>query len=178
MKKIAGMALIIALCASPLLAQNRPFERAAGFPAAGALKEYLGLSDQQVSDLAAVNKLALEAAKPYMDQIATLRRSMKDAADKAAVQAQIQALHTDIQGVCATYRVQAQAKLTPAQKTALGALEAALQLQAAAHEAARFNLIDGPGRFGPGGRGGMMRRGPGFGGMGMPPAGAPMRSRP
>ncbi len=171
--KIANLFAAALLLAGTAMAQQMPPDRPFGpwMPRPEALKNYLSLSDQQMSDLEAARRAFFDAARPLLRQIAEKRQALQAALGKDPIDtAQVQQVRTDIKTLTgqlensrSEYAKQARGTLTAAQITALGTLEQALAMQAAAREAAALNLIQSPeGHFGPLGamqpRGGGPRR--------------------
>ena len=182
--------LLTVAVATTLLAQppvRRPFAAGeqAGQPAPRftALKDYLGLTDAQVTALADARKKQVEAAQPIREQLRAkaeaLRTEMQKASpDGAAIGSLIvdikklrEQLRTSHQGV----NSDALAVLNPDQQAKLKALDDARKLFPAAAQASAAGLIAAPERPAGMGPGAGFRRDMGrrMGmGMGMGPMGA------
>jgi Spy/CpxP family protein refolding chaperone len=122
--------------------------------AAGGLKAYLGLSDQQVTELRQLRKSEFQAVRPMFQDMRTkamaLRNLLKTSnPDPAAVGQATLALKTEreqIAAATANYRNQAVQKLTPDQQAKLQALAQARKLAPDFRQASALGLL-------PGGRG-------------------------
>ncbi len=178
--KITSISLAVVVCVGTLFAQRGPFDRGprAELFQADQLKDYLGLSDQQLQDLKGVQSSFRDAAQPLMQQIAEKMRAVRQAlkqdpnADVSQLRTDIAGLQTGVQNLRAQYRVQAQNYLTGEQTAKLAALQKALELMPAAHQAVGLNLLEPPEGF-PAGAVGPQFRGPrGMGGPAfrVPPA--------
>ena len=97
------------------------------------IQSYLNLTDAQISSLHELGQSERAALKPIFEQAA----ASKDFAS----------LRQQAAPIRASFQQQAQAVLTPAQKTQLAALENAASLMPAMHEAGALNLLapKGPG---------------------------------
>ncbi len=155
--KITSVALTLLISVAALFSQR-------GFPPPGPppdgmptdqVKIYLGLTDQQLSDLASIQSAFREAADPLMQQIGEKMQALREAEHQASIdttlvtqlQADIATLQTQLETLRAPYRVKSLAVLTDQQKTSLAALQQALDLMRAAHQAAGLNLLDAPDLF-------------------------------
>jgi len=178
--KIVTVWMVVLLCCGVLPADQRPFDRAprADGIQADQLKTYLGLSDQQLQDLKALQGQFREAARPIAEQLGEKAKELRqarqqDPVDEALVsrlQAEIAGLQSQVAVLRTQFQSHAQGVLTADQMARLAALEQALALVPAAHQAAALNLLDAP--EGAPGRG----MGPQSGGRrnpGGPPAGFP-----
>ncbi len=178
--RIVTVMMAVLLCCGVLLAEQRPFDRAQRMEGiqTDQLKTYLNLSDQQLLDLQAAQNQFREAARPIAEQLRQKAQELRqarqqDPVDEALVsklKADIAALQSQVGTLRTQFQLQAKAVLTADQTAKLSALQQALELMQAAHQAAALNLLDAPeGAPGPGGR-------PPFGGRrapGGPPAGVP-----
>jgi len=155
MTRIASFALGL-LLAVPVVLPAQPGppdgDRPGRAPAFEELKDYLGLSDQQITDLRAVQSASREAIRPIFEQIAAKRRVLRDAMRQeprdellvGQLMSDLEDLRAQPAAKRAEFRDDALNILTAEQRTALAALEQALTLLPAAGQAARFNLIEGP----------------------------------
>jgi len=167
MKKLVVVAMC--LCAALAVAQQMPRRgamMAAGGPGAFAaapagpvaLKEALGLTDDQVSRLQALRKEQADANtasfQSIRDKQKLLDDTLKAGGGSAAALGQllldIDAARRGVQDVDKKYHTLALAVLTADQNTKLAQLEAALKLQPAAQQAIGLNLIQGTAVPGPG----------------------------
>ncbi|NWG13690.1 MAG: Spy/CpxP family protein refolding chaperone [Acidobacteria bacterium] len=178
--KIKTLSLAALLCAGGLFAQRGPFgggPRPGVFPV-DQLKEYLGLSDQQLQDLKRVQSSLRDASEPLMQQIAEKMKSLRETlrqdpnADVSRLKSDIAKLQSDVQSLRAQYKTQALGYLTGDQTAKLAALKKAFELMPAAHQAVGLNLLDPPAGVPRGGVGPQFR---GPGGMAGPGIGAPPR---
>ena len=163
---------IVVFAASALLAQGPGGPPRHGMSEAArttAVQSYLNLTDAQIASLKQLRQSEREALKPIMDQMAPLHQSLRTqlqsaSADATAVgklELSIQSLEKEAAPIRASFQQQAQAVLTPAQKTQLAALQSAAALMPAIHEATMLNLLSPPeGQEGPGGAGPRGRFGP------------------
>ena len=134
-----------------------------------ALKQTLGLADDQVDKLRQLQKLNREALAPLAKQMGdkqrALHQAMRDGTTGQAGStqlAEIEALRKQIATAQAANRTQSAALLNAAQKQKLQALQDAAKLMPSVHEAAMLDLVERPAGAGPGGAGRMMMgRGPG-----------------
>lgn len=140
-----------------------------------ALKDYLGLTDSQVTALREARVKQAEANKPVLDQIRTkteaLRTEMQkanpDASVVGALQVEIKKLREQLRESRQGVSPDALAVLTPDQQTKLKALEEARKLFPAAAQAGAVGLIAAPEPPAGAGTGfGPMRRGDGMRPMG------------
>jgi Spy/CpxP family protein refolding chaperone len=146
-----------------------------------AIQTYLKLSDQQVTDLKALQTTMRVDIKPLAQQLAdktkTLRDELKkdpvDAATVSALRKDIDALKSQIGAKRDEYGVKARKVLSGDQLKALDALQQALALLPAARQAIGLNLMEVPEDLrGLIGRGGRMGAGAGMGaGSGRPMVG-------
>jgi Spy/CpxP family protein refolding chaperone len=148
-------------------------------PAGGqqALQAFLGLTDQQMTQLRQMRQQQMQAERPAMQQINSKQRELNQllatpGADPAAVgklMIEIANLRKSAPQPGRTLQNQALAVLTPEQKTKLTQLQEAQKLIPAINQATMLGLIEplerpagmGPLGFGPEGRRGRMQgRGP------------------
>jgi len=158
--------IIVTLAAAALFAQGPGGPRMHRMAAQGKTTEvqtYLNLTDAQISSLQQLRQSERTALQPIMEQIGPLRQSLRsqeqsgnaDATAVGKLVLSIQSLEQQAAPIRASYQQQAQAVLTAAQKTQLAALQSALALMPAIHQAIGLNLLtppkgaDGPGGFGP-----------------------------
>jgi Spy/CpxP family protein refolding chaperone len=134
----------------------------------------LALTEDQLTNLATVQRELREATKPLGEELRDLARQLRDVmksdpvdeAMAADLRAAIKEKREEIGAARAESRLASQAFLTPEQMEKLAMLEEALALQKVAQQAVMLNLIEGSGMgrgfgIGMGGRG---RRGqPGLG---------------
>jgi Spy/CpxP family protein refolding chaperone len=121
---------------------------------AEALKEYLKLTPQQVTDLQAVRSSMREAVRPLVQglepKVKALRQELrKDPVDSEAVsrlRKELDEARSAIRAKRDEFGAKARAVLTPDQVSSLQALDQALKLQRAAHQAAQLGLIERPER--------------------------------
>lgn len=119
-----------------------------------ALKEYLALTDSQVTQLKDLRTKRFEAAKPIMEQIRTKSQELKtlldganpDPAKVGQLTVEIKQLREQVRNLRTSDQDAALAILTPEQKTKLKALEDALKLMPAAHQAVGLGLLEAPER--------------------------------
>jgi len=129
-----------------------------------ALKEALGLTDDQVTRLQALQKERADAnAASFQTQREkqkllddTLAAGGATAATLGQLLLDIQATRTAVQEIDKKYHTLALAVLTSDQTTRLATVEAALKLQPAAQQAIGLNLIEGSAAGAAGGPGRMM----------------------
>ncbi len=164
--------LLALLLAGTAFAQQGPpaGARGAGRPAFQALKNYLSLTDAQVTNLTAVETALREALKPLHQDLLAKRQALfaenqKTTPDPnvvAQLKQDIANLLTQIQDQRSNYQKQALAYLNPDQLDLLAKLNDVLKLMPVARAAAALDLItppDGMGmRMAGAGRGLMMRR--------------------
>jgi Spy/CpxP family protein refolding chaperone len=164
--------LTLLLCFGTIAAQSiGPMERGFRGPEIQAekLKAYLNLTDQQWTDLQAVQTAFREASQPTQEKMAqksqTLRQTMEqgtaDQTTMTQLKSEMETLRTEVQTLRATYRTRSLALLTDDQKTSLAALEKAMELMGTAREAMFWNLIESTKGSPEGGMG--MAGGPGHG---------------
>jgi Spy/CpxP family protein refolding chaperone len=170
----ATLFLAAALLVTTAYAQQGQPGRFQGRAAAStdAIKTYLKLSDQQVTDLKALQTAMRDELKPLVQQLADKTRTLRDELRKDPVDtATVSALRKDIDTLKSQistkrddYGVKARKVLSGDQLKALDALQQALALLPAAHQAVGLNLIEVPedlrGLIGGGGR---MGAGVGYG---------------
>ncbi len=165
---IKAILLAATLSAPMLLAQPGPGPRGPRMANLDAVTQYLGLTDQQVTDLQTARKdFFTNELRPIMEQIhekqQTLREEMQRDAPNAAIVGQLQvdiaALRDQIKAKHGAQVEQLRSTLTDEQKTKLDALQQAAELLPAIQEARGLSLLAAP-------AGGM---GPGAGGMGFGP---------
>lgn len=180
--------LLTVAVATTLLAQppaRRPF--AAGnqtgqqAPRFTALKDYLGLTDAQVTALADARKKQFDATQPAREQLRAkvdalrteMRKDNPDGSVIGSLTVEIKKLREEMRTAHRAVSPAALAVLTPDQQAKLKALEEARKLFPAAAQAGAAGLIaapEWPEGMGPGAG---FRRGMGRGmGMGMGPMGA------
>ena len=147
---------------------------------ADALKQYLNLTDAQVTQLKDLRKQQAESLRPTMEQIRSKRQQLGEAVRaQSPDSALIGQLTVDIKNLAASLKsartdlsAKAQAVLTPDQKTKLASLDEARKLMAAAGQATALGLLAPP--EGAGGQGmGMMMGRPGARRMMRGPNGPP-----
>lgn len=116
------------------------------------LKQYLNLSDAQMTGLQQVQTQRRQAESLFYQQInerqrqlnALLQAGSNDAASIGRLMVEINNLRRQLPLPTAQYRAAALAVLTDAQKAKLPALAEALRLQQPANEATWYDLIDRP----------------------------------
>ncbi|HLK67977.1 MAG TPA: hypothetical protein VKU19_31305 [Bryobacteraceae bacterium] len=148
MRHIYSLALFFA--AVPLWAQPAlPITPAIPTPAITALKQYLNLTDAQVTSLTAIVQQKASAIEQVNQQIAQKNQSLATMLASAnpnpttvgQTLIDIQNLEKQLAPTTEPYHTEALAILTPAQATLLSNLNTALQLQATACEAVNVNLL-------------------------------------
>lgn len=154
MKRTGIVILAVLLTAGVASAVQGPHRGRPGGGAFGTdqIKAYLGLSDQQLQDLANVQTALRETAAPLVQQIREKVKALSEAlhqdpVDSALVsqlKADLAALRDQESALRAQYRVHAQNVLSAEQKSKLEALQQVLQLMTAAREATGLNLLDAP----------------------------------
>jgi hypothetical protein len=167
------------LIAGSVFAQQGPRRRVAGSGAVAlqGLKNYLSLSDDQVSSLKTVEAQMRDALRPIVQELAAKTRALRDENQKPSPDAnvvkqlkeEITGLRDQIRTQRADFQKQLQGFLNADQVASLADLNQALKLLPVARAAAALNLIDsaaaaGVGRFGqrsPAGLRMLMRRGQG-----------------
>jgi len=155
MKRVLASLSLLLFCTGVLFAQQRPLSR--GIPPGEfppkQLKDYLGLTDDQILALKKLQLEFREAARQSHEQMAKLvgqlRQALKeDPIDSGLVsqlRADIEIQQNNIKELRTDYRISAQDKiLTEGQAKLLATLQQALQLVPAAQQAAGLNLIEGP----------------------------------
>ncbi len=151
--KIATVSLVVLVGAAFLLAQQGTFRR--GEPTYDELQEIMGLSDQQVEDLKAVNTAFRESIQPLAGDLSDLRGALReqvqsDTPDVTLIeqlQAEIQNIKDQIHQQADEFRAAALGILTSEQVDTLAALDEALSVQGAIRDAIGLNLLevsDGP----------------------------------
>jgi Spy/CpxP family protein refolding chaperone len=117
---------------------------------AGALKEYLGLSDAQVQQIREIAKQQAEGVKPIADQMREKANALREEMKKESPdQAKVGQLSVDLKNLREQMKSKRAARgdsisaiLTPEQRTKLKALEEAAKLGPAVRQAAALGLID------------------------------------
>lgn len=165
--------LLILFAGAVLMAQTPPEPG----PRAGAVKEALGLTDDQVTELVELRKQERETLRTVSQQVRekslALRQAVNAGADAATVGALTLEIHTlrqQIHGVNEQFHNNAVGLLNADQLAKLKQLEEAAKLRPAIGAATALNLLQpprqglgGPAMFqGPGGRG-ISAMGPGGG---------------
>lgn len=140
---------------------------------AGAVKDYLGLTEDQITQLNDLRRAERQANQAVFEQLAGKQKSLREllqggSSDAAAIgklQLEIETLRKQLEQSRARLRDQARAVLNASQQAKLKTLEEAAALQPAIAGAGALNLLDMPGPWG-----GMMGGGPGsgFGGRRQP----------
>ena len=115
------------------------------------VKNYLGLSDQQLQDLASIQNSLREATASLIHQAGDKRQAVQqntvDAAAVTQLRSDLDALQTQERNLRAPYKARALAVLTNQQQASLANLQQALDLMQAASQAAALNLLDMPQGF-------------------------------
>ena len=176
------------LCATTLVAQGpRALERGEGHRGRGmrgpgmhseALNSYLNLTEQQVAELKTARQTSREESRPIMQALRekgqALREEMRMESPNPGVigdlTVEVKDLRDQLKAARTAQRNQLLGLLTEEQRgqveeleRVMEELERVISLQAAAHQAAAMNFIEGPERS-PGMRGGRGGKGrPGFG---------------
>ena len=169
------------LCATTLVAQGpRALERGEGHRGRGmrgpgmhseALNSYLNLTEQQVAELKTARQTSREESRPIMQALRekgqALREEMRMESPNPGVigdlTVEVKDLRDQLKAARTAQRNQLLGLLTEEQRGQVEELERVISLQAAAHQAAAMNFIEGPERS-PGMRGGRGGKGrPGFG---------------
>jgi Spy/CpxP family protein refolding chaperone len=160
--------VLLMLSTSLLLAQAPPPARgpqpgAQAAPARAELKSFLGLTDQQFTQLVQLRRDEQEALRPIREQMAVKTEALRDALaagtpDAAAVgqlTLDVRALRQQVRQINEDYHSRAIGLLDDAQKTKLQTLQRLMRLQPAVNAATALNLLLPPQqRMGPGQRGG------------------------
>jgi Spy/CpxP family protein refolding chaperone len=116
------------------------------------LKSYLQLSDKQVQDLTALLTSFRDTVKPIHEQIRTDQKQLKQEMDKASPDSSVVAqllvkvknLRNQIKAKRDGLQPQLLALLSDSQRSQLAALQQALTVEPAAHQAAALGLIEAP----------------------------------
>lgn len=145
--------LTLPLCALALLAQPAPPQA----PPVQALKQYLSLADEQVTQLTQLRREQARAVQPVAQQTREKRVALRtlleggtaDSATVGRAVLDLDALRKQFRQIDERYQAQARQILTAAQKEKLEALADAAKLQPAIRQAAGLNLIDRPAPGGP-----------------------------
>jgi Spy/CpxP family protein refolding chaperone len=117
-----------------------------------AVKAHLGLTDNQVRSLEDIMRARHEAERTFYQQLAEKERALHallesastDAAQVGRLMIEINQMRRQGPGSSAGYRRSALAVLNPEQTVKLAALDSALKLSIAAHQAISLNLLDYP----------------------------------
>lgn len=160
------LTLAAGLMAQPPEGRGPGRQHRGGAAPVSALKQTLGLTDDQVDKLRQLQKSQRTAMEPLAKQMAEKQRALHQAmregtaeqAGKTAL-AEIETVRKQMATARAANRTQAVALLNPAQKQKLQALEEAAKLMASVREAAMLDLVEAPMGGPPAGPGLMMRRG-------------------
>jgi hypothetical protein len=148
--------LLLILSTTVLLAQAPP-------PARAELKSFLGLTDQQLTQLVQLRRDEQAALRPIREQMAVKAKALRDAMaagapDAAAVgqlTLDVRNLRQQVIQANQDYHNQALGLLDDAQKTKLQTLQRLMRLRPAVDAATALNLLlPPPQRMGPGMRGG------------------------
>jgi Spy/CpxP family protein refolding chaperone len=155
MKKLTGI-IAMFLLSGVLMAQvgDGTQQRRRRAPRINEVKELLALTEQQMTDLAAVQREMRGAAQPITQELRDLAMQLRDVVksdpvDEAAaadLRAAIKAKREEIGALRSESRLAAHSILTAEQMETLAKLEEALALQRAAEQAVMLNLIEGPER--------------------------------
>jgi Spy/CpxP family protein refolding chaperone len=174
--RFAGLLLSGILFAGTVFAQQGPRQRIAngGALQLQALKNYLNLSDAQISDIRTVRDSMRDAHRPLVQELAAKTRALRDENQKAApdpnVVAQLKERISDLRDQIQTQREgfqeQMRGFLNQDQLASLERLEEVVRLFPVARAAVAFDLIGSPDGAGAGrlglrglaGAGRMMRR--------------------
>ncbi len=143
------------LLAGSLMAQQPPGPgpmRHQGTPQVAALKDALGLSDVQVTQLTQIMKDRNAAVQPMFSQIRDKRTSLREklnagsssASDVGQLEIDIAALQKQIPEVQKQYIDKARSVLNADQLNKLKTIEDAAKLMPAVREATVLSLIEGP----------------------------------
>ena len=170
--------LLLILSTSLLLAQTPPASvpqpGAQAAPARAELKSFLGLTDQQLTQLVQLRRDEQAALRPIREQMAVKAKALRDAlaadAPDAAVVGQltldVRTLRQQVRQSNEDYHSRGIGLLDDAQKTKLQTLERLMRLQPAVNAATALNLLLPPQpALGAGQRGGAGRGGAGAPGM-------------
>jgi Spy/CpxP family protein refolding chaperone len=142
----------------------RPVRARAGFD---ALKDYLGLTQEQLEQLNTVRSSTWDELQPLRREAAEKARALREAMKKdpidsnlvTSLRADIKALRDKMEAGRDEVGTAARKVLTQEQLAKLDRLQEALKLQAAARQAIALRLIEPPEGVGPmGGGPGMMMR--------------------
>lgn len=161
--------LVLIATAGCMLAQSPDL------PPVDALKAYLNLTDSQVQALQQIHQQDRQANRVTIQKMRQTQANLDDLLQKGGADAattgrmvlDIQEMQSSLKKTRGAFNAQAASTLTPEQKTKLAALQAALQLMPAIHEASSFGLLASP--QGDTAMGGRYGRGPGGPGRHGPP---------
>lgn len=154
--KIVKVSLAVLLLAGMALAQQGAAGRGQmRAQPAGALKDYLKLTDDQIASIRAVRAATRETLNPMAQQLKqksqALREALKaDPIDSNAVSGlrkEIAALRDQIKAARTEAGTKTRSVLDATQLGLLAELEKVLTLQAAAHQAVGLNLLEPPERI-------------------------------
>jgi Spy/CpxP family protein refolding chaperone len=152
--KTAIATLAVLLCATAVMAQTGPMNRAQRFPQANfeQLKSFLGLTDQQAEQIKNLRKTQFEAIQPMLQALRQTRQDLRAELNKNTIDStrvsqlrdQIKSQLAALQTKRSELQTQVRNVLTQLQQSQLAQLEEALKVQAAAREAAALGLITPP----------------------------------
>ena len=153
--KIVTFPLAALLCGT-MLAQVPPFEggERRGGLRGEQLKNLLELTDEQIDGLKGLRRSSRESLMSTLQEMRQKRGELRDAMEQEAPDSALvgeltialKALREQIKAQRDEQREQALALLTPSQIEALDGLKQAMDLELAAHQAVRMNLLEGPDR--------------------------------
>ncbi len=123
-----------------------------------ALKNYLDLSDAQISDMRSLRASMRDAHRPLVQELAAKTKALREENQKsdpnsetiAALKERISALRDQIEGQRQKFQLQLRELLNQDQLASLDKLEEALRILPVARAAVAFDLIDSPDRPGVG----------------------------
>jgi len=172
MKKLLAVLL---LSGAVLVAQQTSPTTPAG-PSFQAIKDFLGLTDQQVQSLLQLRQDEAQAARQLHEQIRTLEQQLQQKIEAGGpaneignLVLQIANLRNQLRNLHDQYQDKALALLTADQQAKLAQLEEAAQLAPAIAQARALGLLKGPAGFG---------LGRGFGPAGIGPLGPAVGAGP
>jgi Spy/CpxP family protein refolding chaperone len=126
-----------------------------------AVKGYIGLTDAQVTALAAIHQNEMKAVEPIQEGLVAKEQTLRDALEKGSTDAvslgmlllDIAAARKKVDQARTDAIAQASTVMTPEQKTKAAALDTASKLDDEIRGAAQLLLIGSPVRSIPGGQG-------------------------
>jgi len=151
MKKLTGFIAMLMLGGALMAQVGNPQDRRRRAPRVNELKEMLALTEQQMTNLAAIQKEMREATRPITEDLRALSQQLRDVMKSdpidetaaADLRAAIEAKREEMEAAREESRLAAHTILSSDQMEILSKLEEALALQRAAQQAVTLNLIEG-----------------------------------